>query len=287
MHPPLTNCWPDDVGAVHPVAVPPFRIVCLVPSITELLFDLGLAESLVGRTGFCVRPAPQVKRVPKVGGTKDVDIEKIRELRPTHAVLNVDENPKSVAEALSEFVPHVIVTHPVDPEGNIKLYRLLGGVFDRRKQAEALEARFLEAYRDVARQAQALPRQRVLYLIWRDPWMTVSRETYISRMLSLVGWDTAPAHSAVRYPELPDIAERLAEVDWALLSSEPFRFRQQHLAEVGRLSPEGSRCRVALVDGQMVSWYGSRAIEGLRYLARLRRGLAESSPGEPARNGQP
>jgi len=281
MHPSLAAYWPDDVGALHPVAVPPFRIVCLVPSITELLFDLGLAESLVGRTGFCVRPAPQVKRVPKVGGTKDVDIEKIRELRPTHAVLNVDENPRWVAEALSEFVPHIIVTHPLDPEGNIKLYRLFGGIFGRQQQAETLEARFLEAYQAVARETEALPRQRVLYVIWRDPWMTVSRDTYISRTLSLVGWDTTPAQGAVRYPELPDIAECLDQVDWALLSSEPYHFRQKHLAEVGRLLPEGSRCRIALVDGQMVSWYGSRAVQGLSYLSRLRRDLAQSGGGDP------
>ena len=113
MDPSLTaGYWPDDVGNLHPVAGPSCRIVCLVPSITELLLDLGLGANLVGRTGFCIHPASLVKRIPKVGGTKDVDLEKIRELRPTHAVVNVDENRRSVAQRLAEFVPHVIITHP-------------------------------------------------------------------------------------------------------------------------------------------------------------------------------
>ncbi|MCX7170000.1 MAG: helical backbone metal receptor [Proteobacteria bacterium] len=265
--------WFDDLGNSHPAAVPPYRIVCLVPSITELLFDLGLGEYLVGRTGFCVHPAPAVKRVPKVGGTKDVDIEKIRALRPTHALVNVDENPKWVAQALAEFVAHIIVTHPLDPLGNVKLFRLLGGIFDRQQQAGALESQFTQAYQTVVREAEALRRQRVLYLIWQDPWMTISRDTYISRTLALVGWDTIPAQAAARYPELPEIAEYSTEADWVLLSSEPYPFREKHLAEIRRALPAGSRCRVTLMDGEMVSWYGSRAIQGLTYLLQLRLSL--------------
>lgn len=281
--PPSITHWLDDLGNAHPAAVPPYRIVCLVPSITELLFDLGLGEYLVGRTGFCIHPAPAVRRVPKVGGTKDIDIEKIRALRPTHAVVNVDENPKWVAQALAEFVPHIIVTHPLDPFGNVKLFRLLGGVFDRQQQAGALESQFTQACRTVVREAEALRRQQVLYLIWQDPWMTVSRDTYISRTLALVGWDTLPAQAAARYPELPEIAESAAEADWVLLSSEPYPFREQHLAGIRRALPAGSRCRVALMDGEMVSWYGSRAIQGLPYLLQLRLSL-DLSGSRPERN---
>ncbi|TAK72051.1 MAG: cobalamin-binding protein [Betaproteobacteria bacterium] len=275
MRPSPSIHWSDDLGNSHPAAVPPYRIVCLVPSITELLFDLGLGENLVGRTGFCIHPAPGVKRVPKVGGTKDVDIEKIRKLQPTHAVVNVDENPKWVAQALEEFVPHVIVTHPLDPTGNLKLYRLFGGVFGRQKQAGALEAQFLEAYQAVIRGAETLPRQRVLYLIWQNPWMTISRDTYISRNLALVGWDTMPAEAAARYPELPSLSECFDEVDWVLLSSEPYSFREKHLAELSQALPARSSCRIALVDGEMASWYGSRAIQGLPYLLRLRHSLEQ------------
>ena len=110
--------------------------------------------------------------------------------------------------------------------------------------------------------------------------MTVSRDTYISRTLSLVGWDTIPTESAARYPELPDIADCLGEIDWVLLSSEPYPFREKHLAEIGRLTPKRSSCQFTLVDGEMASWYGSRAIRGLRYLSSLRSRCAQSQKGD-------
>ena len=108
---------------------PAARIVSLVPSITELLCDLGLAPQLVGRTGFCVHPAAVVAAIPKVGGTKDVNIEKIRKLAPTHLVVNIDENEKPTVELLAEFVPHVVITHPLAPRDNLALARLMGGIF--------------------------------------------------------------------------------------------------------------------------------------------------------------
>ena len=120
---------PADAGA---------RIVCLVPSITELICDLGLAEQLVGRTGFCVHPWETVRRIPKLGGTKDVKLERIRALAPTHAVVNVDENRLEVVEALAEFVPHIVVTHPLGPLDNLDLYRLIGAIFGREAKAERL-----------------------------------------------------------------------------------------------------------------------------------------------------
>ena len=111
------------------------RIVSLVPSITELLCDLGLAPQLVGRTGFCIHPADLVRDIAKVGGTKDVNIEKIRQLAPTHLVVNIDENEEETADLLAEFIPNIIVTHPLGPQDNLALARLLGGVFCREETA--------------------------------------------------------------------------------------------------------------------------------------------------------
>ncbi|HVW29155.1 MAG TPA: helical backbone metal receptor, partial [Polyangiaceae bacterium] len=167
----------DDLGSVAPMAAEP-RIVCLVPSITELLCDLGLSEQVVGRTGFCIHPWETVRTIPKVGGTKDLKFDRIRELEPTHVVVNVDENRKEDAEALAEFVPNVVVTHPQEPRDNLALYRQMGAEFARAAEAEALCGRFEQAYERAAASADA--EQRVLYLIWRDPWMTVARETYIA-----------------------------------------------------------------------------------------------------------
>jgi ABC-type Fe3+-hydroxamate transport system substrate-binding protein len=238
------------------------RIVSLVPSITELLCDLGLADRLVGRTGFCVHPWETVRHIPKVGGTKDLKLDRIRALAPTHVVVNVDENRREDAEALRAFVPHVVVTHPCAPRDNLALYRQMGAAFGREAQAEALCARFEEAYAEAAGAAAGRPRRRVLYLIWRDPWMSVAPDTYISRTLAAVGWDTVPAAPDARYPEVA-LEDHAGAVDHILLSSEPYHFKDTHIAEVEALAPGA---RVALIDGEMTSWYGSRAIAGLRYL---------------------
>jgi len=239
------------------------RIVCLVPSITELLCDLGLAERLVGRTGFCIHPWDVVRHVPKVGGTKDVKLDRIRELGATHVVVNVDENRREDADALRDMGLEVVVTHPCAPRDNLDLYRHMGRAFGREAEAEALCARFEAAWGDVV--AVERPPADVLYLIWRDPWMGVSRETYISRTLAAFGWRTVPVASDVRYPEL-DLASYAGRVDRVLLSSEPYHFKDHHVDEVAALVPGAE---VSLIDGEMTSWYGSRAIGGLRYLGRI------------------
>jgi ABC-type Fe3+-hydroxamate transport system substrate-binding protein len=237
------------------------RIVSLVPSITDLLCDLDLSEQVVGRTGFCIHPWEIVREIPKVGGTKDLKFDRIRELEPTHVVVNIDENKKEDAEALAEFIPNVVVTHPLAPSDNLDLYRQMGREFDREAQAEALCEKFEAALARV----DDRPEQRVLYLIWRDPWMTISPETYISRTLGLFNWKTVPASTDERYPQV-DLGA--VEVDRVLLSSEPFHFKEHHVAEVEALVPGA---KVSLIDGEMTSWYGSRAIAGIDYLAEYTR----------------
>src|SRR5580693_3583760 len=128
----------DAAGTLHTPAGDDARIVCLVPSITELVCDLGLADRLVGRTGFCIHPWETVRRIPKVGGTKDVKTDRIRELAPTHAIVNIDENTRETAEELAGFVPNVVVTHPLGPLDNFDLYRLIGTTFGREREAEEL-----------------------------------------------------------------------------------------------------------------------------------------------------
>jgi ABC-type Fe3+-hydroxamate transport system substrate-binding protein len=268
----------DAAGTSHVPTTGGSRIVSLVPSITELLCDLGLAEQIVGRTGFCVHPRETVRRIPKVGGTKDVDLDKVRALAPTHAILNVDENRKEDASALAAFVPTLVVTHPLAPVDNLALYRLIVGIFGREREAEALCGRFDVEYAALQSQASALRPEQVLYLIWKNPWMTVSRDTYVSRMLALVKWETVPEKSGDRYPKTT-----LGGAGTILLASEPYLFREPHVAEVRSLTG----ARVALIDGEMTSWYGSRAIEGLGYLLRYRRRLdsLRADPFRPERTG--
>jgi len=254
--------YTDILGTQH-AADPNARIVSLVPSITELLCDLGLAPRLVGRTGFCIHPADVVRDIPKVGGTKDVNIEKIRKLAPTHLVVNIDENEKPTVDKLAEFVPNIVVTHPIEPRDNLALVQLMGGVFCAREKADAWCAEF---ERELAQVKPGRP-QRVLYCIWKDPWMTVSRDTYIARMLSMIGW-SIPELGDKRYPSFTWDEALLRDVDQVLLSSEPYRFTEEHVDALERQIGKP----VQLVDGEMMSWYGSRALQGIRYLKGLAAG---------------
>jgi ABC-type Fe3+-hydroxamate transport system substrate-binding protein len=253
----------DALGHRHAPA-PAARIVCLVPSITELLCDLGLAGRLVGRTGFCIHPRDVVAAIPKVGGTKDVNIEKIRKLAPTHVVVNIDENEKPTVDRLAEFVPHVVVTHPNAPRDNPHLARLMGAIFGADDAAARWCAEFEAEYAALHALDQG-PARTVLYCIWQDPWMTVSKDTYIANMLAELGW-RVPDLGADRYPRFAWSQALVDGLDAVLLSTEPYRFTEAHADALEKQLG----IPVHLVDGEMMSWYGSRALAGLRYLRELR-----------------
>jgi ABC-type Fe3+-hydroxamate transport system substrate-binding protein len=256
----------DWAGTRHAPAHGTVRIASLVPSLTELLFALDLGAQVVARTGFCVHPKTDVRGVPKIGGTKDPDLDRMRALAPTHLIVNVDENRREAVEQAAAFVPHVIVTDPRVPDDNPRLYRLLGTVFGRERAAQSLCERYRTA-RDAARHAvRSLPRERVLYLIWKGPWMTVRRDTYVAATLDLVGLDTLPAQADRRYPEVPDDAPAWRDAQRILLSSEPYAFRRRDAEALERAHGKPAD----LVDGEWTSWYGVRAIEGLRWLAQWR-----------------
>lgn len=253
----------DALGHQH-LPAPGARIVSLVPSITELLCDLGLAGQLVGRTGFCIHPRAVVEAIPKIGGTKDVNIEKIRRLAPTHLVVNIDENEKPTVEKLAEFVPNIVVTHPLAPRDNLALARLMGGIFGKDAEARAWCAGF-EADYAALRALPPAPRRTVLYCIWQDPWMSVSQGTYIAAMLEELGW-TVPALGEARYPRFEWSEALVGQLDAVLLSTEPYRFTEAHADALEKQLG----IPVFLVDGEMMSWYGSRALAGLRYLREVR-----------------
>ena len=260
----------DAVGVDHAPAGAGARIVCVVPSITELLFDLGLGDQVVGRTGFCFHPRNGVKQVPRVGGTKDFDLDRIRSLRPTHLIVNVDENPRERVEAVAQSGVEVIVTHPMGPLDNPALYRLLGAIFNRRQEAQQLQRRFETAYEDAITATRDLPHERVLYVIWKQPWMSISRDTYIARALAAVGWQHIELDGEARYPEVK-LESLVDRVDRVLLSSEPYAFRSRDVAEIEAMDRAGHGLKASLIDAEMTSWYGSRAIAGMSYLAKFRK----------------
>ena len=259
----------DWAGVAHVPAGAAPRIASLVPSLTELLFALGLGAFVVARTGFCVHPKAGVASVPKIGGTKDPDLARLEALAPTHLIVNVDENRRETVAAARAFVPHVIVTHPADPADNPRLYRLFGAVFDRPAEADALADDCSRALAELDGAAARLPRERVLYLIWRKPWMTVARETYVSATLARAGWDTLPVHSSRRYPEIADDDPAWREAQRILVASEPYAFRARDAAALAARWHKPA----LLVAGEWTSWYGPRAIAGMAALAALRESL--------------
>jgi hypothetical protein len=249
------------------------RIACLVPSVTELLAALGLAPYLVARTGYCIHPAELLAGVAKVGGTKDVNLAKLRRLAPSHVVVNIDENRAETVATLRDFVPEIVVTHPCGPQDVAALVAQMAAAFAGlpgvAERAAALDAE-LQAELHATTPA-GRPTVPVLYLIWREPWMTVARDTYIARLLARVNWCTLPAigggeRGALRYPTLTGREPWLPEVQEVLLSSEPYAFAQEHIREAQALCPQA---RVRLVNGELLSWYGPRTIAGLRYLRQL------------------
>lgn len=260
-----------------PHAAPP-RIVSLVPSITELLFDLGLtAREVVGRTKFCVHPAGAVRDVPDMGGTKTVHADRVREVAPELLIANIDENPRDLVEALDKWkpAPWVYVTHPTNVEDALVMIRDIGRLLGREEAA----GRLLTEIADARQLCAEIPPESALYLIWRRPYMTVSPATFIHAMLREAGYAHAIddawldarhlENGARRYPEitLADIAAlRPAHI---LLSSEPFPFGPEHIAELrAGLHPfdaaYAEEVSVRIVDGEHYSWYGSRMREAFR-----------------------
>jgi ABC-type Fe3+-hydroxamate transport system substrate-binding protein len=263
----------DWAGVVHGVARAP-RIASLVPSLTELPFALGLGDRVVARTGFCVHPKPAVAGVPKMGGTKDPDLARLAALAPTHLIVNVDENRREVVDAARAFVPHVVVTHPAVPEDNPRLYRLTGAIFGRMREAHELAAAFDAALARLTAAVARLPREDVLYLIWRDPWMTVRRDTYVSATLARAGLDTLPADAPQRYPAIGDDAPSWKAAQRILLSTEPYAFRPRDAQSLAQRYAKPAM----LINGEWTSWYGPRAIAGLDALAHWRTGVAAVAP---------
>ncbi|MHB0949434.1 MAG: cobalamin-binding protein [Gemmatimonadaceae bacterium] len=244
------------------------RIVSLCPSLTELVFDLGRGAGLVGRTRFCVHPEGLVDRVERVGGTKNPKVPRVVELAPDLVLLNAEENRREDWEALEAAGIRCHVSFPRDVAGTAAMVRDIAAALERDAEGERI-ARDIEARAArVARAAAVRPRRRYAYLIWRDPWMAVSGDTFVSAMLALAGGDNVFAHAAERYPTITPDALREADPDRVFLSSEPFPFTAKHAAELSGATGLPLE-RFVLVDGELLSWHGSRTPRGIDYAGAL------------------
>ena len=269
----MAKSYFDDAGQIHGPAPPSVRILSLVPSLTELLLDIGLGAQVVGRTNFCVHPATAVSKIPSVGGTKQINLEKVLELNPSYALVNIDETPKPLAQELKDLGIEVIVTHPISVTDNRKLFRLVGGLFGVLPAAERMTGAFDTALTNLRGCAKTWPKRRILYLIWKKPWMSISAETYIASVLAEANWQIINYPSKERYPKITLDNTLIEQVDLVLFSTEPFPFTAKHIDQFRQDFPDhGSKAK--LIDAEMVSWYGSRAITGLRFLTEFADGIS-------------
>ncbi len=244
------------------------KIVSLCPSLTELVFDLGRGEELVGITKFCVHPADRVGRVEKVGGTKDPRIGRIVELAPDIVLLNEEENRVEDAQALEEAGVRCHASLPRTVEETAEMVRSIGAALEAQGAGERVARDILGRSARVAERVAGLPRVRWSYLIWREPWMSVNRDTFAHALLELAGGTNVFADEAERYPEVT--LERLCaeDPDVVLLCTEPFPFAEKHVAELAEETGLG-RERFCIADGEYLSWHGSRTPDGIDYAAAL------------------
>jgi ABC-type Fe3+-hydroxamate transport system substrate-binding protein len=261
----------DASGTALALTRPPRRIVSLVPSITETLCALGLADALAGVTVYCVEPREVVRGKTRVGGEKDPDLAAIRALRPDLVVANVEENVREHVETLRGWGIAVWVTYPRTVAGGLAMIRELGEVTGTAERAAALLAD-LEPLHARVRAATAERRPvPVFYPIWRRPWMTINADTYVHDLLAVCGAANVFADAPARYPTvtLDEMAARRPEV--IVLPDEPFRFRRAHLADFAPYGdvPAVRDGRIHLVDGKPFSWHGPRLGEALRTLPAL------------------
>jgi len=247
------------------------RIVSLIPSTTELLCRLGLADALVGVTVYCREPADLLRDKTRIGGEKDPDLERIRALAPDLVIANVEENVRAHVETLRAWGIPVHVTYPRTVAGAIAMIRELGEVTGTSARATALADELDTLLGRVRELTRDRAPARVFYPIWRGPYMTIGADTYIHDVLAVCGGGNVFADATERYPTvtLDDVVARRPEV--ILLPDEPFRFRRVHVDDFApyRDVPAVRDGRIHLVDGKPFSWHGHRLADALRTLPNV------------------
>ncbi len=248
------------------LGAPPRKIISLVPSQTQLLADLGLEEQVVGLTRFCVHPKSWHDSKLRVGGTKDVRIDRIRALGPDLIIGNKEENVREQIEALEQEYP-VWMSDIRTLDDALEMIRAIGNMTDRTEMANALSSSILKRFgrlEDEVRQRAAFS---TLYLIWKKPWMAAGSSTFIDRMLELAGLPNVV--KSQRYPELSPEEIQSLNPEVVLLSSEPYPFKTSHIEELQALLPRARK--ILCVDGEPFSWYGSRLADSPAYFSDLRK----------------
>lgn len=229
------------------VPLEPKRIISLVPSQTELLYDLGLSEEVIGITKFCIHPAAWFRVKQRVGGTKQLNIELIRSLQPDFIIGNKEENTKEDIEALAQEFP-VWMSNISTFDDALNMIDVLGDMLNRKDEAELLVEDITEAFTPLENLGK---QQSFLYFIWDDPAFLTGKNTFIDSMLTKIGYKNAC--DMERYPALTECPN--VQPDVVFLSSEPYPFKENHIQKFQQMFPKAD---IRMIDGEMCSWYGSR-----------------------------
>lgn len=243
------------------------KVISLVPSITETLFDFGLNEDeIIGRTKFCKHPQDRVKSISIIGGTKNLNIEKIRSLNPDLIIANKEENQKDQVEELAKDF-NVLITDISNLHDQNQFIDQLGKILDKGQIAEEINLRTELLFKTLKPLNTEL---KVAYLIWQNPYMTVGHDTYIHDILTSLGFKNF-FENRTRYP-ITDISE-LQQADILMLSSEPYPFNERHIQDLQRQNPV---IKAVLVDGEAFSWHGTHPLKCSSYYKRLLSEIIES-----------
>lgn len=263
----------DQLGTVHSFETAPKRIVSLVPSQTELLYDLGLEDRIVGITKFCVHPYHFKSTKKIVGGTKKVHLEKIRLLQPDIIICNKEENTQETVAELNKICP-VWVTNIVTIEDNSKMIADFGQLFNCRTEAQKWNDKLAFALSDFKNFIKDYPVKKAAYFIWKNPYMVAGSDNYINELLKLNHFNNIYGENSKtlgRYPEIDLKKIRLeGDPDLVFLSSEPFPFKEEDSFEIGRHT---HHAKTVFVDGELFSWYGSRLLKAFEYFKKIHQKL--------------
>lgn len=259
----------DQLGRVHTFKQTPKRIISLVPSQTECLFELGLEDAIVGITKFCVHPFHFKSTKIIVGGTKQIKFEKIKALQPDIIIANKEENTLEIVKELEQICP-VWVTDIITIEDNLKMISDFGIIFNKRTAAQKWIDKIQFAWDDFNRFIKDKPNYKVAYFIWANPYMVAAGDTFINTLLKLNNfiniYDNNPKYEG-RYPEVIFQKMRIqGDPELLFLSSEPYPFKDEHAFELGRHS---HHARTVFVDGEMFSWYGTRLFKAFSYFKEI------------------
>ena len=248
----------DQLGRKVRLDGAPERIISVVPSQTELLADLGLEEQVVGITKFCIHPTEWFRNKERVGGTKNLDLEKIRALKPELILANKEENNQEQILELAKDFP-VWISDVDNVDGALDMIRSVGAMTGTAPKAEMLVNGINESFNEKQHDLVT-----AIYFIWNEPMMVAGSDTFISDMMGKAGFRNLI--SETRYPELTDKLVHELQPEFILLSSEPFPFKEEHRLAVQSRFPDS---KVMLVDGEMFSWYGSRMTKAKAYFDEL------------------